>query len=306
MEFHDVGEIRVNTTHLLNLPDGVCVKSSERPINGSKHLRWAFHLTRNGNLFRTDLWVSSTDSVSKAVGMVEVGPVVPNQRAFNVQFGQSHSLKTINDEFLGRLGVNGYVKVDVTFTGYEEELKRSQKLAGFTINDFIKNSNHNSSDARVVVGNHTLEVHRHVLCIVSPVFNAAFTHDTKEAKTGTIIIKDFDFTTVKNVIDSCYGRECAAESLADYINMLRFADKYDIRSLTQSLEPFINDDITLESFCAIANYAWDLDKTDLKSKCAKFYKDNVAQVTFCPEFVNMNPATIVDIIRLGGSADNQK
>uniref|UniRef100_A0A7E4VWS7 BTB domain-containing protein n=1 Tax=Panagrellus redivivus TaxID=6233 RepID=A0A7E4VWS7_PANRE len=278
MGFHDTAELMVSTETIKKLHIGVCIKSRERFIAGSKGLRWTFHLTRIDNRFRTDLWVSSTDFVLKAVGKVEVGPAKPDHDDFNVEFDQSISVQTIVDGyFIDRLGVNGFVKVDVTFTGYEEELKRSQNLPlpGFTINDFIKNSNHNSSDARIVVGNDTLEVHRHILCLISPVFHAEFTHDTKEAKNGTINIKDFDFATVKNVIDTCYGRECAADSLADYIDMLRFADKYDIRSLTQSIEPFINDDVTLESFCVITNYAWDLDKTDLKSKCAKFYKDNV-------------------------------
>uniref|UniRef100_A0A7E4ZQK5 BTB domain-containing protein n=1 Tax=Panagrellus redivivus TaxID=6233 RepID=A0A7E4ZQK5_PANRE len=305
MEFHDVAELKVSTDYFENLPDGGCVKSSERPIDGSKRLRWAFHLVKwNRDFFRTDLWVSSTDSVLKAVGELEVGPLRPQYSDFNVHLGQGDSVKTIHEGlYCNRLGANGLVKVDVTFSGYEEELKRFRKprLPAFTINDFIESSNHCSSDARIVVGKDTLEVHRHVLCIVSPVFDAAFTHDTKEAKTGTIIIKDFDFTTVKNVIDTCYGRECAVDSLADFIDMLRFADKYDIRSIIKTIEPFL--DLSIESLCVIAKYAWDLEKTDLKLKCAKFYKENHANITFLPEFVNMDSNIIVDIIRLGASID---
>uniref|UniRef100_A0A7E4W8T2 BTB domain-containing protein n=1 Tax=Panagrellus redivivus TaxID=6233 RepID=A0A7E4W8T2_PANRE len=307
MSFHDISEIKVSTDTVNKLSIGQCIKSSERPIIGSKNLRWAFHLTKTEDyFFWVDLWVSNPVSVVKAKGMIQVGSADPYKKTFDVQLNQTNNVNLIIGNILHWLGANGFIKVNVTFTGYEEEpgYKKKHHLPNFTIDDFIKASNHYTPDARIVVGKDVLDVHRHILCLISPVFHAEFTHDTKEAKTGTINIKDFDFATVKNVIDTCYGRECTADSLVDFMDMLRFADKYDIRTVAETIVPFLDDDLTLDSFCAIANYAWDLDKTDLKLKCAKFYRDNVAQITFCPEFVNMNPATIVDIIRLGASIDS--
>uniref|UniRef100_A0A7E4ZYQ5 BTB domain-containing protein n=1 Tax=Panagrellus redivivus TaxID=6233 RepID=A0A7E4ZYQ5_PANRE len=308
MEFHDVAEIKISTDDVNNLSnclrEGKCIKSWMRPIVGSNNLFWAFHVLKKGSCFQVALWISSSNHLMlTAKGKFNVDGAQPLQNIFDVELGKSNYVLITAAYDLRCFGPNGSLKMDVTFTGCKDpKFQHIQHPSPrFTIDDFVTRSNHNHSDARIVVGAHTLDIHRHVLCMISPVFHATFTHDTKESQTGTVDIKDFDFVTVKNVIDSCYGRECAAKSLADRLNMLRFADKYDIRAVSESLETLLNDGLTLESFCAITEYAWDLDKAELKLKCAKFYKDNVAEITFRPDFGNMNPTTIVDLIHLGAS-----
>uniref|UniRef100_A0A7E4ZTW1 PRELI/MSF1 domain-containing protein n=1 Tax=Panagrellus redivivus TaxID=6233 RepID=A0A7E4ZTW1_PANRE len=45
-----------------------------------------------------------------------------------------------------------------------------------------------------------------------------------------------------------------------------------------------------ENFGTIAKYAWDFDKTNLKSKCFKYYRVNVGKI-LTSEFVGLDSST---------------
>uniref|UniRef100_A0A7E4V7G6 BTB domain-containing protein n=1 Tax=Panagrellus redivivus TaxID=6233 RepID=A0A7E4V7G6_PANRE len=190
---------------------------------------------------------------------------------------------------------NALAKLDVVFSGFTDPKNLLSQISCF---DFFKRSIDFPTDARITVGNKSLDVHRHVLCMISPVLHAAFTYDTKEAKTSTIDIKEVDFATVKNVIDACYGREYNAKTFNDFMDMLKFADMYDIQPLIEKLELVLAEELQVDSFCVFANYAWNLDKPDLKLKIAEFFCENSSEIVNRLDFVNLDQNICTDIDRL--------
>uniref|UniRef100_A0A7E4V7T8 BTB domain-containing protein n=1 Tax=Panagrellus redivivus TaxID=6233 RepID=A0A7E4V7T8_PANRE len=172
-----------------------------------------------------------------------------------------------------------------------------------TIKDFLHFSDHFKTDAQFVIGDKVIDVHREMLCLISPVFQAAFAHDTKEARTGKIELVDFKVQTVKNVLDYIYGRRFDAYmTLPDYVGMLRFAEKYDIKLIINDIKPHLCKELAVTSFCTIAAYAWDFQETDLKAACVEFYEKNVSEMARNPEFGKLKSTTIVDIIRSASAA----
>uniref|UniRef100_A0A7E4VDB8 BTB domain-containing protein n=1 Tax=Panagrellus redivivus TaxID=6233 RepID=A0A7E4VDB8_PANRE len=118
-------------------------------------------------------------------------------------------------------------------------------------------------------------------------------HDTVEAKTNTVTIKDFDIETVKNTMDFCYGK-VEEKSVFEVIGMLKFADKYDIKVVIDRFSDHVDDSI-IKNFCAVAQYAWDLGKVDLKTKCIEYYKENHGEITITKEFAEL-PVDVRDTI----------
>uniref|UniRef100_A0A7E4V9V0 BTB domain-containing protein n=1 Tax=Panagrellus redivivus TaxID=6233 RepID=A0A7E4V9V0_PANRE len=243
-----------------NLPEGQRIESSTRPIVGSNGVFWAIRVERDSKgLGVVYLWVSRHEKIN-AHGTLYVGPADP------IKFGDNEDFD-INVICIGlyfpRLDPDCVIWINVMFT----DLKRGTIFVPLAINDFIRDFNHYTPDAKIVVDDKTFDVHRHLLCMISPVFQAEFAYDTGESKTGTVKITDFDFKTIKNVIDYCYGRDHEIKTVLDCVNLLRFADKYDIRIIIKMFEPLLYDSISLYSFCEIAQYAWDSDQLDEPIGC---------------------------------------
>uniref|UniRef100_A0A7E4VNH1 BTB domain-containing protein n=1 Tax=Panagrellus redivivus TaxID=6233 RepID=A0A7E4VNH1_PANRE len=156
-------------------------------------------------------------------------------------------------------------------------------------------------DFRLVDGD--IKVHRGFLSVISPVFRAMFTHDSKEAKSGVIEVSDFKLTTVKNVINFCYGQDTGVSSSPDVIDMLHFADKYDIKAVVKKLEASLGASINKRNFYSIVQYAWDFDRDGLKTACGKFYRQNVG-VCLSPEFAQMSGSTQLGVIAAAASIES--
>uniref|UniRef100_A0A7E4WCP0 BTB domain-containing protein n=1 Tax=Panagrellus redivivus TaxID=6233 RepID=A0A7E4WCP0_PANRE len=154
-----------------------------------------------------------------------------------------------------------------------------------TVFDCVTSAEHYVPDFGVTVGKKSLKVHRHFLSMVSPVFHAMLNDTSKDVQTS-ITIDDFDMATVKNTLDFCYGRG-GTKPVPEVIEMLKFADKYDIKiatkCLTDHLDKILNYD---NNFCAIAMYAWQHCK-ELRPRCVKFYKKFHREITLTPAFVGM-------------------
>ncbi len=56
------------------------------------------------------------------------------------------------------------------------------------------------SDAKLVVGDSSLDVHKLVLSARSPVFAAMFSSKMSEAKSGEVVIDDMELAVVKEMI----------------------------------------------------------------------------------------------------------
>uniref|UniRef100_A0A7E4VUZ2 BTB domain-containing protein n=1 Tax=Panagrellus redivivus TaxID=6233 RepID=A0A7E4VUZ2_PANRE len=87
---------------------------------------------------------------------------------------------------------------------------------------------HVPTDVDLVMGSDRVPAHNGFLSLISPAFNAMFSHDNVESRLKKVEITDFDITTVKSVVDYCYGRELQNPSVETAVNILRFCDKYFI------------------------------------------------------------------------------
>uniref|UniRef100_A0A7E4UZR4 BTB domain-containing protein n=1 Tax=Panagrellus redivivus TaxID=6233 RepID=A0A7E4UZR4_PANRE len=124
-----------------------------------------------------------------------------------------------------------------------------------------------------------------------------FTHDTAEAKNGEVDITDFDFETVKTAIDFCYGREMKTPSIETVVGMLRFADKYDIKSVTDQLVKMPRLNLSNENFPAIVLYAYDCSKDDLFEECCKFFEDHQNSIVAMEKFITLPPLFVAHLLK---------
>uniref|UniRef100_A0A7E4VNM2 BTB domain-containing protein n=1 Tax=Panagrellus redivivus TaxID=6233 RepID=A0A7E4VNM2_PANRE len=190
------------------------------------------------------------------------------------------------------VGEKGFVKCEIEFV----PLYSGVTLPNSTIEEFFKDAPRCESDAEIVVGNNRIKVHRYMLSLMSPVFQAYFQHDTQESQTGVINITDFEFQTVKNVIDFAYGRDIEEKPISEIIGMLQFADKYDIKTITK-LENCLHTNLHPETFSTLAQHAWSFDNKELQTKCAQYYRDNVQVIALRHDFVELTPEVQNAVIR---------
>uniref|UniRef100_A0A7E4W6E3 BTB domain-containing protein n=1 Tax=Panagrellus redivivus TaxID=6233 RepID=A0A7E4W6E3_PANRE len=140
-------------------------------------------------------------------------------------------------------------------------------------------------------------VYKHFLSLMSPVFNAMFTHDTTESKSGKVKITDFDYETVKAAIDFCYGREFKNPCIDTFVGTLRFADKYDIKAVTSQLAQVPELNLSTDSFCTIAHYAYDCSKEDLFAECCQYFEENQSRIKIKKGFENLPAAFVVHLLK---------
>uniref|UniRef100_A0A7E4VTH0 BTB domain-containing protein n=1 Tax=Panagrellus redivivus TaxID=6233 RepID=A0A7E4VTH0_PANRE len=146
---------------------------------------------------------------------------------------------------------------------------------------------HVDADFELVMEVGRVPVHKHLLSLMSPVFHAMFTHDTVEAKSGEVKITDIEYETVKASIDFCYGRGLKDASIDTVIGILRFADKYDIKAVTNQLESFPRQNLSIENYSSILHYAYDCAKQALLTECCTFFKNNWEKLRSIEKFTHL-------------------
>uniref|UniRef100_A0A7E4VRQ4 BTB domain-containing protein n=1 Tax=Panagrellus redivivus TaxID=6233 RepID=A0A7E4VRQ4_PANRE len=167
----------------------------------------------------------------------------------------------------------------------------------FVSGRLFQSCGHVPADFELVVGDWTVKVQKQLLTLISPVFHAMFMHDIAETRSGQLAIKDFDFKVVKAAVDFCYGRELTDRSIETFVGVLRFGDKYDIKSITVELEQLIAFNLSVDTFCAIAHYAYDCNKTDLMTKCADLLKNKITIITKNAKFEHLPPKVVGDLLK---------
>uniref|UniRef100_A0A7E4W625 BTB domain-containing protein n=1 Tax=Panagrellus redivivus TaxID=6233 RepID=A0A7E4W625_PANRE len=160
----------------------------------------------------------------------------------------------------------------------------------------FRSCDHVPTDFELVMKKGTVSTHKSFLSMLSPVFHAMFSHDTAESKSGKVKITDFDYSTVKATIDFCYGRELGEFSINLVINILRFADKYDIKAVAQ-LEQIPPLNLSTITFCPIVKFAYDCNKEDLMAQCCSFFKDHQVELKIDGKFTQFPPTFVVHLLK---------
>uniref|UniRef100_A0A7E5A277 BTB domain-containing protein n=1 Tax=Panagrellus redivivus TaxID=6233 RepID=A0A7E5A277_PANRE len=123
-----------------------------------------------------------------------------------------------------------------------------------------------------------------------------FTHDTKEKKTGTLTIVDCEYNVIKEVIDMSYGHPMKATTVNEVLELLTFADKYEISTVLEVLSDWLANHLTVETFGTIATYAWTYSNQHLKQECCSFYKKH-PHVALTAGFREIDSDVIINIIQ---------
>uniref|UniRef100_A0A7E4V3R1 BTB domain-containing protein n=1 Tax=Panagrellus redivivus TaxID=6233 RepID=A0A7E4V3R1_PANRE len=156
---------------------------------------------------------------------------------------------------------------------------------------------HVPTDFQLIVGSNQLQVHKSLLSLVSPVFHAMFSHDTDESRSGEVKIKDFDFDTVQTTIDFCYGKEMETPSVETVISMLRFADKYDIKVVTNLLKPIPRQSLSNETFHTVVHYADKCCDDELFEDCCDLFFENQSDIVATEKFKMLPPPTVTRLLK---------
>uniref|UniRef100_A0A7E4V6T4 BTB domain-containing protein n=1 Tax=Panagrellus redivivus TaxID=6233 RepID=A0A7E4V6T4_PANRE len=286
--FKDSAEIRTTTGDLNALPKHEHIPSQVRPISGSNGLFWSFIVygsqrDMDSEFFYVDITVTKKTMVDVTLF---VGPLEPMEHHFS-QLIVDGTIPLPARFFTKKLGDNGVIRCEITITTFTKATHFHLEVP--TMLDLVKYADHCEKDVEILVGKTlVLKVHRYFLSLISPVFQTYFAHKTKEASTGQINITDFDVDTVKNVFSYCYGTDIGRKNVPEIVNMLRFADKYDIKIITHNLEDCLYEDINSKNFATITQYAYDLDRSYMQHKCAMFYRHNHASLTLTAEFGSLS------------------
>uniref|UniRef100_A0A7E4VM17 BTB domain-containing protein n=1 Tax=Panagrellus redivivus TaxID=6233 RepID=A0A7E4VM17_PANRE len=155
----------------------------------------------------------------------------------------------------------------------------------------------------MLVEDEELQMNKAILMSVSPVFNAMFNHDTQEARSGCVKIDDFSYDTVDNVIDFILGSTSRKLTASEIIDMLKFADKYDISGLIVYFEAFLAKNVTPDNVADITTYAYAYSRDVLKAKCAKFVSKKVGKAVVA-SFAQLEPSLLVSLIKAAADRDS--
>uniref|UniRef100_A0A7E4VP78 BTB domain-containing protein n=1 Tax=Panagrellus redivivus TaxID=6233 RepID=A0A7E4VP78_PANRE len=193
------------------------------------------------------------------------------------------------------------VRCDVTFK--KPAIVKTENLAAITtaplvVQSFIAASEHNAIDVELLIGARRIHAHRGFLSLISPVFHAMFTHDTKEAQSGVVFIEDFQFEAVEDAMNFCYGHVLENKNASEIIEALKFVEKYDIKAAVTALENWLLANLKADNVCQIAKYAWDHVSEKLQEKCGEFYQKNVGTLALAPEFVTLDANVVSGLVQM--------
>uniref|UniRef100_A0A914PNS0 BTB domain-containing protein n=1 Tax=Panagrolaimus davidi TaxID=227884 RepID=A0A914PNS0_9BILA len=113
-----------------------------------------------------------------------------------------------------------------------------------------------------------VKIHKLILASRSPVFDRMLEHKMKEKSENRLEIIDFDAEIVRIAVEYFYDRKTYKTSnVNQLIDLLQFADKYDIQDLRADVEPLFMYQIYPETICQIANASVIYNSSFLQKFC---------------------------------------
>uniref|UniRef100_A0A7E4UR81 BTB domain-containing protein n=1 Tax=Panagrellus redivivus TaxID=6233 RepID=A0A7E4UR81_PANRE len=276
------------------------VKSEWRDVPGVPGLKWALHVTL---VCLNGLYDEVATYIQVVGGRVTVSATIECSIAHSLmvftktilhefKYGERHGF---GDPVVGLIGTNYSITCKATFEVKNNVPVQNTDLRAVKLHELIDKSKPHWADTKIVVGKTDIKVHRGFLSMISPVFNAMFSPETKEFKTGVVNIADFTVETVQNALDYCYGTDLGKKTVAEIIDMLRFYDKYDIELLVTKLEASLKANLTTNNFAPIA---WQYSRESLQAECGRLIHEN-KEIAFLPEFLALDPTVIASVLKAG-------
>uniref|UniRef100_A0AC34QMF0 BTB domain-containing protein n=1 Tax=Panagrolaimus sp. JU765 TaxID=591449 RepID=A0AC34QMF0_9BILA len=152
------------------------------------------------------------------------------------------------------------------------------------------------SDFVIVCQGKQFQVHKDVLALSSPVFDAMFRNDFIESNEGKTIIDDFQPKTIENALNFIYSS--VLKRLFDVEQMLdlfRFADKYNLKekeTINARIEAFVN----VHNVCRIAQFMKSYARNRIYEKCVRILVENLKTMTNLKQFDVLTFEVVKDVL----------
>uniref|UniRef100_A0AC34F6F2 BTB domain-containing protein n=1 Tax=Panagrolaimus sp. ES5 TaxID=591445 RepID=A0AC34F6F2_9BILA len=261
--------------------------SKYETVEGMPNVGWQFdtHKKRVSRAERQCQWgmhlIVKTDVDIECEVSFEIGSVIKHFSDYISTSAGSQRIGTdefiLHDELFSmkpKLFHNNKVTLTVkaTFCYTCQEDQRAYELVPMIqAHDWFQNLG--EKDFKFTVGNESVEIHKFFLTAQSPVFEAMLKHENlKETQTGEIKIIDFKFATVNAFFEFCYGKDIAdfMRSTENAIELLMFADKYDMKNLKVSFAEYYSKKLTKENVMDIYKVVRETNAPKLEEVCYNF------------------------------------
>ena len=175
-----------------------------------------------------------------------------------------------------------------------------EKFKNFVNSHLVFKSDEKEENFQIVCQGEAYGFNKSILCKISPVFERMLTNPGfSENKDGLTEMKNTNPKTIeafKNILSLDYIEK---EELS--IELLVFADKYDIAPLYKLCQDYFCTAISKENIYDVIKAANDTKDDELMSKAAEFIKMNPGTIEENPEwddFFNRNPECGIKILKL--------
>ncbi|XP_057318193.1 speckle-type POZ protein-like [Microplitis mediator] len=139
------------------------------------------------------------------------------------------------------------------------------------------------SDIIINVGDHIFEAHKIMLMARSPVIAAMFSHDMIENKESKISISDITPEIFQKVLEYIYTDKVTGLDESN-VELLKAADKYQLRSLKNTCEESLSKILALENAFYLMYLADLCNATHLLELTTNFLVANMKNVIDNPDF----------------------
>ena len=104
-------------------------------------------------------------------------------------------------------------------------------------------------DAEIKCGEHTVKIHKNILCARSEVFRAMLESDMLEGLSGVIEIHDTDITYLQDFIRYLYTGTLPELTFDKAKELYELGEKYLVKSLVSRCSEYLQDNLSDENAC---------------------------------------------------------
>ncbi|KAI5651452.1 BTB/POZ domain-containing protein [Phthorimaea operculella] len=143
----------------------------------------------------------------------------------------------------------------------------------------------------------TLEAHKLILAMASPVFAAMFYGEVGE-KESPVQISDIDMLTFSRLLQYIYTDKAAIYTIEDAINLYKAANKYILVHLEKICIDYLSKMMDPVNVCQIYEFSCFFGKDSLEEKCLEMLRTKTQYVLKSPSFLNADVSTLKKIVSL--------
>lgn len=147
----------------------------------------------------------------------------------------------------------------------------SKKFKNFYLNELY-------CDFTVNVGDREFQVHKFILAARSPVFAAMMEHDMEESKNGVLNVTDCDPDAFHVFLLNLYSFETEALSAENAFNVYVIADKYGVDYLKADCIEYIENSLTIDTFCDVITLAVTYNELKLLATFKDYFTRNARKI----------------------------